>query len=38
LCGVKNNVFFGTRAPRRRNLVVTPEVEEMKEDLSRRML
>jgi hypothetical protein len=38
LRGIKNNVFFGTRVPRRKNPMVTLEVEEMKEDLHRRML
>ncbi len=27
LCGIKINIFSGTRVPRKRNLIVTPKVD-----------
>ncbi len=31
LCGVNNNIFFGTRVPRKRNPVVAPTVDKDEE-------
>ncbi len=33
LCGTKNNIFFGTKVPRCRNLVVGPKINRNKEEV-----